>query len=321
MSERDLPAGPCPRPEDVDYDLDRALSSVVFLRTRIPEDALTADVLGTERSGHGVVIQDSGLIVTIGYLITEAEQVWIIDKDGGAIPGYAVGFDQASGFGLVQALQKLKAPPLPIGSANTLSSNETVVVAGHGGRQDAVKVHVAAKQEFAGYWEYMLDEAIFTHPAHPNWGGAALIGPDGTLRGIGSLLVQTSANGDNSESNMIVPIDLLLPVMEDLQTLGRPRQPPHPWLGMMTTEMKGNLVIINLVDGCPAELAGVQAGDVVLAVNGQSTDDLATFYRLIRGLGPAGTDIPLTLLRHGETVDVVVHSVSRYDYLKKPGLH
>jgi len=321
MSERDVPTGPCPRPEDVEYDLDQALSSVVFLRTRIPDDALTAEVLGTERSGHGVVIADSGLIVTIGYLVTEAEQVWVVDSTGGAVPGYVVGYDQASGFGLVQALQRLSAPPLPLGHSARLSVNETVVVAGHGGRQDAVKARVTAKQEFAGYWEYMLDEAIFTHPAHPNWGGTALIGPDGTLCGIGSLLVQTSMGNDSSESNMVVPIDLLLPILDDLQTLGRPQSPPRPWLGMMTTEMKGNLVVINLIDDSPAELAGVQAGDVILAVNDQNVDELAMFYRLVWGLGPAGTEIPLTLLRHGETLDIAIASASRYDYLKKPGLH
>ena len=317
----DLPTGPCPRPEDVNYDLDRALSSMVFLRTRVPEDALTAGVLGTERSGHGIVIRDSGLILTIGYLITEADSIWIMAGDGGAIPGYAVGYDQATGFGLVQALQRLHAPALALGNSARLVVNETVVVAGYGGRQSSLKAHVTAKQEFAGYWEYLLDEAIFTTPAHPNWGGTALIGPDGTLCGVGSLLVQTSMGEDSQESNLFVPIDLLPPILDDLQTLGRANRPPRPWLGLMATEMKGNLVVINLIDDGPAEQAGVQAGDVILAVNDHEVEDLAPFYRLVWALGPAGTEIPLTVLRHGETLDIVITSASRYDYLKKPGLH
>lgn len=316
MSDTSFPSPP--DPATTDYDLPQALDAVVAVQTRIPDDALTADVLGTERSGHGAVISDSGLILTIGYLVTEADTVWVIANSGLAAPGHVVGYDQESGFGLVQALQPLGLEPLKIGSSAALAVGEAVVVAGHGGLDNAVQARIIAKQEFAGYWEYLLDEAIFTTPAHPNWGGTAVLGADGTLRGVGSLLVQ---NGSDSDGNMIVPIDLLGPILDDLRRYGRRRDPARPWLGMMTTEVKGALVVVNLSDGGPAARAGIHVGDVVLGVGNESVSELAALFRQVWSLGAAGIDVPLTLLRNGETQTLVVQSVDRYHYLKAPHLH
>lgn len=316
MSDTSFPSPP--DPATADYDLPQALDAVVSVQTRIPDDALTADVLGTERSGHGAVISDSGLILTIGYLVTEADTVWVVANSGLAAPGHVVGYDQESGFGLVQALQPLGLQPLKIGSSAALAVGEAVVVAGHGGLDNAVQARVIAKQEFAGYWEYLLDEAIFTTPAHPNWGGTAVLGADGTLRGVGSLLVQ---NGSDSDGNMIVPIDLLGPILDDLRRYGRRRDPARPWLGMMTTEVKGALVVVNLSDDGPAARAGIRVGDVVLGVGNESVSELAALFRQVWGLGAAGVDVPLTLLRNGETQTLVVQSVDRHHYLKAPHLH
>ncbi len=223
-----------PKSEDYDYDLDRALSAVVGVRTTIPSDAFTAETLGTERSGHGVLIRRDGLVLTIGYLVTEAETVWLTLAGGKVVPGHVLGYDQETGFGLVQALARIDVPVLDLGSSARTKVGDHVVVAGAGGRQNAVAARIVAKQEFAGYWEYLLDEALFTAPSHPNWGGTGLINPAGELIGIGSLQVQHGGGEKEApvDINMIVPIDLLKPILDDLTTIGQTQKSPRPWLGI-----------------------------------------------------------------------------------------
>jgi len=275
-----------------------------------------------ERAGHGVVISDKGLIVTIGYLITEAESIWLIDGTGKATAGHTVAYDQESGFGLVQALGRLDLPALELGSAADLQQGEAVILAGHGGRSQAVSARVQAKREFAGYWEYLLDEAIFTVPPHPSWGGAGLIGHDGTLRGIGSLFVQqVVSKEDPVDGNMVVPIDILKPILDELLTYGKRQKPPRPWLGMMTTEMEDTLVVAGLVEGGPAHRADVRVGDFVVGVGGQPVSELGYMFRRIWATGEAGVDIPLNLSRDGEMISLQVKSVNRADLLKSPRLH
>jgi len=312
-----------PDPEDYDFDLDAALSAVVSVSAKIPEDAFTAGILGTDRSGCGVLIERTGLVLTIGYLISEAETIWLGLSDGRTVPGHALGYDQATGFGLVQALARLDVPALPLGSARSLEVGARVVVGGAGGRQHATSAIVVGKQPFAGYWEYLLDEAIFTAPAHPLWGGAALIGPDGDLCGIASLRLDQS--GDDEEGgdqlNMIVPIDLLPPVLEDLKTLGRPNAPPRPWLGVYAVEVEERVVLAGIADDGPAERAGLVAGDVVLAVDGEAVATLAEFYRALWQLGVAGVAVALTIYHEGEVVETTVESADRNRFLKTPRIH
>lgn len=318
----EFPESARPKAEELGYDLDRALSSVLALRSEIPEDAYTAAFLGTERGGNGVVIDDTGLVLTIGYLITEAQTVWLVSGDGTAAPAHVVGYDQASGFGLVQALGRLSVPALARGSARDSATGDSVVVAGHGGRAHTLQAQITSRREFAGYWEYVLDEAIFTAPPHPNWGGTALIGADGRLQGIGSLLVQEAQEGEaESNGNMFVPIDLLEPILDDLLKFGKVDQPPRPWLGMFTAESEGHIVIAGLARGAPAQRAELAVGDVVLGVAETPVRDLADFFRRIWARGAAGTVIPLTVSRDGQTMTVEVHSADRNDFLKSPGLH
>ncbi len=220
----EMPLGVQPKPEHYDYDLDEALTCVVGLRAIIPGDAFTAETLGTERAGNGVLIRD-GVVLTIGYLITEAQTIWLHPAEGPPAPGHVLAYDQETGFGLVQALARLDLPVMPIGQSQKTKVSDAVVVAGAGGRKHSVAARIAAKQEFAGNWEYVLDEAIFTAPAHPFWGGAAMIGRDGDLLGIGSLQVQQARGEGQAEPlNMIVPIDILKPILDDLLTSG-PSQP------------------------------------------------------------------------------------------------
>src|SRR5450830_1995035 len=216
LIEWKVPPAVQPRAEDYSYDLERALSAVVGLHSIVPPDAFTAVTLGVERAGNGVLIDD-GLVLTIGYLITEAETVWLHLGDGHVVQGHALGLDQETGFGLVQALGAIDLPTLALGSSSAAQVGERVVVGGAGGRTRSLAGRIAAKQEFAGYWEYVLNEAIFTYPAHPNWGGTALIAPSGELIGIGSLQLERDREGRNEHLNMIVPIDLLKPVLDDLR--------------------------------------------------------------------------------------------------------
>ncbi len=318
---RDKSLNPAPKLEDVSYDLENALDSVVSVRAHIPDDAMTATMLGTERAGHGVLIRDDGLVLTIGYLISEADGVWLIDNKGRATKAYVVGYDQETGFGLVQALQRLDLPYMELGDSSDLNEGDSVVIAGHGGREHAVSSRVISIREFAGYWEYLLDEAIFISPPHPNWGGTALIGSAGKLQGIGSLFVQLSIPGRiAADGNMIVPTDLLKPILDDMLTLGRISKPPRPWLGMLTAEAENQLVVAGLVDEGPAEHAELQVGDMVVAVKGQAVNELGTMYRTIWGIGSAGVEIPLTVLRDGDRLEIRIISASRYDFLKSPSL-
>jgi S1-C subfamily serine protease len=320
LIEWKVPAANQPRASDYGFDLDRVLASVVGLHSIIPSDAFSADTLGTERAGNGVVIDD-GLVLTIGYLITEAETVWLHLGDGRVVEGHALGFDFESGFGLVQALGRMELDSLPLGSSVSAEIGDRVVLGGAGGRTRSVASHIAAKQEFAGYWEYLLNEAIFTYPAHPNWGGTGLISNRGELIGIGSLQLEREHEGKAEHVNMVVPIDLLKPVLEDLRKFGRVNKPARPWLGMYTAEIDNRVVVVGIVGKGPAARAELKAGDVILAVRGENVSSQTGFYRKLWSLGAAGVDVPLTVYHEGFTFDVVLTSADRAKLLKAPRLH
>lgn len=321
-SDWEFPEAVRPKPAELEYDLERALAPVVSLRAEIPEDAFTASILGTERAGNGVVIDGNGLVLTIGYLIAEAAQVWLISNDGAAAGAHIVAYDFDTGFGLVQALGPLGVPAMPLGTSSACGTGDDVVLAGHGGHRHAIGTKIVSKREFAGYWEYVLDEAIFTAPAHPNWGGTALIDRAGHLLGIGSLFVQNSRGEEiQTDGNMIVPIDLLPPILDDLLRYGAVKTPPRPWLGIYVAEAGDRLVVVGLAEGGPADRAGIRAGDVVVEVGGAPIGGLADLFRSIWALGPAGSDIALTVWRDGHALKRAVASLDRSAFLKSPRLH
>ena len=309
-----------PAQANLAYDLDAALAAIVSVRARIPDDAFTAPILGTERSGHGVRILETGLVVTIGYVIAEAEEIWLVGANGQAVTGHVVGYDYETGFGLVQPLGQMDLPILELGDSDLVTTGERVVVAGCGGTNQSLDAEIVAKREFAGYWEYVLDEAIFTSPPHPNWGGAALISATGQLAGIGSLYVENVAP-EVTAGNMIVPINILKPIMKEMLDYGTTLKPPRPWLGLFVTETPENLVVAGVLDGGPAEQADVRAGDVVIGVAGERTRDLADFFRRIWAQGEAGSEIPIIIYRDGAAFDVHVHSIDRRAQFKSPELH
>jgi S1-C subfamily serine protease len=291
---------------------------VVAVRSSIPEDAFTAQALGTLREGSGVVIRDDGLVLTVGYLITEADEVWLTNQDGKVVAAHALAYDQETGFGLVQALGPLDLPALEFGDSSKAKVGDPVVLTDGGGR--AVKAQIVAKQEFAGYWEYLLDEAIFTAPAHESWGGAALIDADGRLLGVGSLRLQMSRRGDVVDINMSVPINYLRPILDDLLRRGRVDKPPRPWLGAFSAETNGKVVVMNVAKGGPAAKAGLRQGDIISDVRDAEIEGLADFYRKLWAIGPAGAEVPMRVVRGGRETWLRVKSADRNEFLKKPQL-
>lgn len=298
-------------------EIERALRSIVSVQSTIPEDAFTAGVLGTERSGSGVVIGEDGLVLTIGYLVTEADNVWLTTSYGRAVAGHVLAYDQETGFGLVQALGRLDLPPLELGDSKAAKVGDPVALAG---QTQFVRAEIVSKQEFAGYWEYLLDEAIFTAPAHPAWGGAGLIGADGKLLGIGSLLLQMVRGDETQDINMVVPVHLLMPILDELLRQGRTSRPPRPWLGVYSAESNGKVIAINVDPLGPAAAAGLRQGDIVADVRHLEVEGLADFYRKIWATGPAGQEIPLRIIRDDRDMWLRVKSADRDSFLKKPVL-
>jgi S1-C subfamily serine protease len=309
-----------PQADEVAFDLEAALSAVVALRSEVPAEAFTASILGTEREGSGVLIGAEGLVLTIGYLVTEASTIHLMTREGRTVEAATIGYDYETGFGLVRALEPVEAKPLAFGRTAELAPGASVIAAAHEERGGAVVQQLAAKREFAGYWEYLLDEALFTTPPHPGWGGAALLDERGRLAGVGSLFVQ-DAGGEARPGNMFVPIDLLSPILQDLTRRGRPERSSRPWLGLYTTEAQSHLVVAGVAEGGPSAEAGMQAGDIVLLVDDRRVRSLAEFYREVWGRGPAGVVIKLTVARSGQPREVLVRTTDRYALLRSTRPH
>src|SRR5215831_10818743 len=295
-------------------ELAHRLEAVVRIHADVPAEARTAAYLGTTRDGAGVVIDDAGLIVTIGYLITEAMGAEVTTGNGRVSRADIVGFDIASGLGLLRAAEPLAVKPMPIGAATALPEKTPVVVASFGGLEQMQPAVVVSRRAFAGYWEYLLEDAIFTTPPHPAWSGAALLGPDGKLTGIGSLVVSDAE--PDLPGNMFVPIDSLRPVMGDLLALGRPSTPPRPWLGVNLREVDDGLVVGRVASDGPSDKAGIRHGDRVTAIDGAPVHELADFYRRLWRQGDAGVTVRLGVTRQGEDREIEVKTVDRYRYLK-----
>jgi S1-C subfamily serine protease len=321
MPDDSIPDDLHPKSQDYPFDLDHTLSAVVGVKAHIPEDGFTATVLGTERVGSGVVIDAAGLVLTIGYLIMEAETVWLTTIDGRAVPGHALAFDGETGLGLVQALGRLDLPALDFGDSATLAIGESAILAASGGRGQSVKTRLVGRQYFAGYWEYLIEDALYTAPHHPNWGGAALIDRDGKLVGIGSLVLQQQVAESRALSlNMVVPIDLLKPVLASLRSTGRTGRPPRPWLGLYAGEQDDTVIVHGLAQGGPAQRAGVHLGDRIIGVDDDAVGDLRELWLGIWAAGPAGATVRLQIGRGEDVLDVVVTSADRTSFLRGPRL-
>jgi serine protease Do len=297
--------------------VEELLSAVVKVKTFVPSDSRTAETLGSEREGSGIVIDQAGLILTIGYLMVEAQGAEITGADGRTVPAQVVGYDHDSGFGLLRADPAPRVKPLALGRSADIKERDPVLIASQGGPDMAGPAFIVAKRVFAGSWEYLLDEAIFTAPPHPAWSGAALIDREGKLVGVGSLIVgDTTGTNTHLPGNMFVPIDRLKPILADLIADGRVSGPAKPWLGLNTEELRGRLFVTRVSPESPASRAGIQPGDVVVGVGGEMPRDLADFYRKVWATGPAGVDVKLSVLHGTAMREVTLQSVDRRQHLR-----
>lgn len=297
--------------------IEELVSAVVRIKTHVNPEGRTVEGLGREREGSGILIDNDGLVLTIGYLMVEAYAAEVVDNSGRTVPASVVGYDHETGFGLLRTMEPLKLKPMPLGKSAEVKERDPVLVASFGGPDMVAGAYVIAKREFAGNWEYMLDEALFTAPPHPAWSGAALINREGKLVGVGSLIVGDAAGGsDKTPGNMFVPIDRLLPVLGDLISDGRVAGPGRPWLGVNTDELRGRLFVSRVTPGGPAEKAGLKRGDVVVGVNGEPPKNLADFYRKVWAQGAAGTTVAIDVLQDSQVRRVEIKSINRLDHLK-----
>ncbi|HTP97692.1 MAG TPA: S1C family serine protease [Casimicrobiaceae bacterium] len=299
-------------------DAARLFAAIVKVSAHAVPDARSSATLGDDREGTGVVIGDNGLILTIGYLIVEADEVSIVDSKGRTLSARVVGYDHATGFALLRTLAPFDAKPVALGESGKAAEHDPVMIAS-AGEDNVAFAYIVSKRAFSGNWEYALDQALYTSPPMMNWSGAGLFDRDGRLLGVGSLIVR-EANDDEPKipGNMFVPIDLLKPILADLVKSGRRAGPARPWLGLATDEVSGRLVVARVSPEGPADRAGIGAGDIILGVGSDSVRTQAEFYRKVWARGGAGTEIPLKILQGVDVKNVPVVSMDRVDYFKRP---
>jgi S1-C subfamily serine protease len=296
--------------------LEEAAGAVVSVRTRALGNARSANTLGTERTGSGVLIAPSGLVLTIGYLILEADQVEVTDSSGLSMPASVVAYDHATGFGLLRTIGPMKPKPITLGDSGHVEQLDRLMIAT--GSEGVSVATVVSRRTFAGYWEYLIDGAIFTAPPRTDHSGAALIDKDGELVGIGSLLVLDAMTpGERLPGNMFVPIDILKPVLQEMITTGRQKGGRRPWIGINSAEDDGRLRVLRVTADGPAEKAGVRAGDLILSIGGQKVRDLPDFYRKLWSAGEPGTEVSITILQGADLRDVQIKSIDRLDFLRR----
>ena len=302
------------RPEDT-------LSAIVVVNARATPDARSAGTLGTRRRGAGALIGE-GYVLTIGYLVIEAETIEVTGADGAVVPATLAGYDHASGFGLLRLSAPLAGRPLALGDSAALGEREPALVATSAAREGASIVYVVSRRAFTGSWEYHLDSAIYTYPMVEDWSGASLIGSHGELLGIGSLVVPDAAGlGSQSPGNVFVPVELLKPILADLKKNGRRGGPARPWLGLNADEVRGHVFVSRVSPDGPAQRAGLKADDIVLAVGGEDVATLADFYRRVWARGAAGVDVPLRVVRGSRLQDITVRSIDRAEYFRSSKLY
>ena len=313
------PAYAAQESQESDELVEATLKAVIGLRSIVPDTARTANSLGTERQGNGIVIGDDGLVLTIGYLIMEASDVQVTDSEGDYVPAEFVAYDYDSGFGLVRATRSLGIKSIPLGDSDVLSPGDAALIISHIGPDYMQVAQVVDVREFPGYWEYLLDEAIFTTPPFSGFGGAALISSNGKLVGVGSLIVHDAVTVGGSRpvpGNMFVPINLLKPIFDDLLQIGRASGKPRPWLGVYTTVDRGHLFVFRVALDSPAESAGIKPNDIIVAVNGNPVSSMTGFLREVWATGTAGVDVNISVVRGGTVKEITVQSGDRYDWLR-----
>jgi S1-C subfamily serine protease len=306
-----------PAPGQTELSVDAL--SVVKVRSLAVRGARSSASLGAQREGTGVVIDSNGLVLTIGYLVTEADKVELSTADGKVFPATVVASDPGTGMGLLKALTPLPVKPVDMGQSSAVAERELVLIVGFDGVAPA---YVVSKRKFVGYWEYLLDEAIYTAPATVNWQGAALLSRDGKLLGIGSLVVGDAlGTSANIPGNMFVPIDAVKPVLGDMIANGKITAKPRPWIGVNTQEVQGNVIVTRVSPEGPAEDAGLKTGDVIVGVGGKPVQGQADFYTKLWASGIAGVDVPLDVLKGNQVQNYTVKSMDRNSYFRPKSVY
>ncbi len=300
--------------------LARANAAVVGVEVIAVKGARSTDTLGRTRAGSGVVIDRDGLVLTIGYLVVEADHVDLVLEADRRVPARVVAYDLASGFGLLQALAPLRLAPAPLGRSSRIGDGEPLLVASGGEDGELSVARMVSRRAFSGYWEYHIDDALFTAPARTDHSGAGLFNADGELLGIGSLVVADAAGSDAAplRGNMFVPIDLLTPILSELRVRGASGDSTRAWLGLNCVEFGGHLRVLRLAPSGPAEEAGLAPGDLVTAIDGIEVSDLATFYKTLWRQAPAARAVTLDVQRGNERLHLDVHAVDRMTTLRRP---
>ncbi|MFK7965259.1 MAG: S1C family serine protease [Burkholderiaceae bacterium] len=298
-------------------DPDRLLQSVVKVNSTVVPDGRTVAYLGDTRTGSGVIL-DEQTVLTIGYLILEADEVELTSASGRKFPASVLAYDHATGFGLVRSALPLDGQPMTFGESNSIDESEYLLSLDPHDKK-ATEVVVVSTRPFSGSWEYLLERALFTFPPIPNWSGAALTNKRGELVGIGSLMVDDAAQASPKVAgNMFVPTDLIKPILADLRERGKRAVAPQPWLGLSTEMLGDELVAVRVSEDGPAALAGLAPGDKILAVADKPVQNQRDFYRQLWQVGDAGVQVKLTVSRDGFNRDFSVKSDDRMRYLKRP---
>ena len=313
-------AGPASAIEAQARALTRANAATIGLRAKAVEDARSVRTLGPVRLGSGVVIGADGLVLTIGYLILEAEQVELLLEGDRVVPARVVAYDQATGFGLVQALVPLKLPAVPLGDASRLTVNDPLMIASGGDDGDVSMARLVSRRPFSGNWEYHIDAALFTSPPRTDHSGAGLFNADGELVGIGSLLVSDTMGTEfkHLPGNMFVPIDLLKPILGELRAEGASHQSRRAWMGVNCAEQDGQVRITRVSEDSPADVAGLQAGDRILRIDGADVSGLEVLWKTLWRGDSAERDVRLEIKRgDAPQQTLTVHSVDRMKTLRR----
>ena len=312
-------AAPASDIEATSRALQRAHEAVVGIEVQIVDGATSAQTLGTERQGSGVLISDDGLVLTIGYLVLEAESVQIITDDGRRLPARVVAYDLATGFGLVQALAPIDRTPVPL-AARAAQPGETPLTVVSGGEEAEVEaVKLVSRRAFSGYWEYHVEGALFTAPPARQHSGAALFNTRGELLGVGSLVVPDARGPGQPRTpgNLFVPVELLLPVLAEMRAQGRSVASARPWLGLNCAEQAGQLRVLRVTDDSPADVAGLQVGDRITRLDGVKVAALAQLWKTLWADARPERAVELEIERGGRPMTIIVQAVDRAKTLKR----
>jgi S1-C subfamily serine protease len=306
-----------PAPGAAAQSVEDLFGAIVYIKTFVPNDARSARTLGRERDGTGIVIDQNGLILTANYLATEATGGEVTFSNGKTVQAQIVGVEPDSGIALLRALTPPPVKPIQLGSSGDLKEKDPALILSHGGAKGAAPAYVVSRRAFAGSWEYLLEDAIFTSPMIQGWSGAALVSKDGKLVGIGSLMVNDAGGkGGSDPGNMFVPIDRVKPILGDLIAEGK-LATSRPWMGFTTQEAHNRLFVVRVTPGGPAESAGLKEGDIIAGVGGQTSSTLVDFFRKVFARGDAGTEIPIDIQQGTRTRTITIRSAERSSQYRK----